>query len=76
MTMAIDYQTPVLHQQAPGNATLIDGVYGLVAPRPTVMCEPQEMPKRATTATRQPPNMAGAPQVVPDTDMRPRDARP
>ncbi len=75
-TMALDYQTPVLHQQAPGNATLVDSVYGLVAPRPTVKSELQEVPMGATTVTHQPSSMAGPPEVVPDTDMCPRDARP
>ncbi len=40
------------------------------------MGESQEVPRGATTATRQPPSMTGAPQVVPDTDMRPRNTRP
>ncbi len=71
----LDYQTLVLHQQAPGNATLTDGVYWLAALRPTVMSEPQEVPRGATTATRQLLTMAAAPQVVPDTNMRPKDAR-
>ncbi len=73
---AIDYQTPMLHQKAPGNVTLLDGVRGLTAPRPTVMGEPQEVPRGATTATRQPPSVTGAPQVLPDTDLCLRDARP
>ncbi len=68
-TTAIDYQTPEFHQQALGNATLSDGVYGLAAPRPTVISELQEMPRGATTATRQPPSMTEALQVVPDTDL-------
>ncbi len=76
MTTAIDYQTPVLHQQAPGNAILIDGVYGLAAPRLTVMSEPQEVTIGATTTTKQPLNVTRAPQVVPDTDTRRMDARP
>ncbi len=75
-TTAIDYQTSVLHQQAHANATLLDGVYCLAATRATVMSDPQEVPRGAISATRQPPNVTGAPQVVSNTDMHPRDARP
>ncbi len=73
---ASDYQAPVLHQQAPGSVTLLDSVRGLMAPRPAIMSEPLEVPRGPTTATRQPPSTTGAPQVVPDTDMPPREARP
>ncbi len=71
-----DYRTPVLHQQAPGNVTLLDGVHGLMAPGPAVTSELQEVSMGPTTATRQLPSTTGAPQVVPDTDLRPRDSRP
>ncbi len=74
--MARDCQAPVLHQQAPGNPSLLDGVRELIAPRPTVNREPLEVSREPIMATRQLSDMTGAPQVVPDTNMRLRDNRP
>ncbi len=68
-TMARDYQAPVLHQQAPGNPSLLDGVRELIAPRPTAAREPIEVQREPIIVTRQLPDTTGAPQVVPDTDM-------
>ena len=73
---ASDYKALVLHQQAPRNLTQLDGVRGFMAPRPAATSEPLEGPRGPPTATRQLPDMTGTPQVVPDTNMRPRDARP
>ncbi len=58
--MASDYQTSVLHQQAPRNLTLLDVVLELMAPRPAPMGEPQEVPKGPTTAAREFPSTTGA----------------
>ncbi len=66
----------MLHQQAAGNVTLLDGVREMRAFRPTVTCELLEVPRGPTMATRQLQDTTGAPQVVPDIDMRPRDTRP
>ncbi len=63
--MARDCHASVLHQQAPGNVTLLDGVRELMAPRPTVICELLEVLREPTMATRQLPDTTGAPQVVP-----------
>ena len=75
-TTARDYQVPVLHQQAPRNPSLLDGVRELIAPRPTAAHEPIEVRREPIMATRQLPDTTGAPQVVPDTDMHLRDTRP
>ncbi len=72
--MAGDYQASVLHPQALRNPTLLEGVRKLMAPRPVPTGEPQEVPRGLTTATCQLPDTIGASQVVPDTDMRLRDA--
>ncbi len=76
MATARDCQAPVLHQQAPGNPSLLDGVRELIAPRPTVTREPLEVLREPIMATRQLPDTTGAPQVVPDTNMCLRDTRP
>ncbi len=73
---ARDCQASVLHQQAPGNPSLLDGVRELLAPRPTVTREPLKGLREPIMVTRQLPDMTGAPQVVPDTDMHLRDTRP
>ncbi len=75
-TTACDCQAPVLHQRAPGNPSLLDSVRELIAPRPTVTGEPLEVPREPIMTPCQLPHTTGAPQVVPDTDMRLRDARP
>ncbi len=75
-TKGIDCQTSMLHQQAPGNTTLVDGIYGWAAPRPTVMSQPQEVPGGGGVNNGHLSTPSVAPQVVPDTDMRPRDALP
>ena len=54
--------------------TAADGSYGLFSTRAATMGELQEVPWGATDATQQPQMIAGAPQVVPDTDLHPRDA--
>ncbi len=58
--MARDCQAPVLHQQAPGNVTLLDGVWELMA----------------NHGYPSAPGYNWGTQVVPDTDMRLRDAWP
>ncbi len=75
-TMARDCQAPVLQRQAPENPSLLDGVRELIASRPTATREPIEVQREPIMATRQLPVTTGAPQVVPDTDMHPRDTRP
>ncbi len=75
-TTVRDYQAPVLHQDAPGDPSLLDGVRELLAPRPTAIREPIEVQGEPILATRQFPDTTRAPQVVPDTDMRLRDTRP
>ncbi len=75
-TTVHDCQAPVLHQQAPGNPSLLDGVRELLAPRPATTRELIEVQREPIMATGQFPDTTGAPQVVPDTDMCLRDTRP
>ncbi len=75
-TMARDCQASVLHQQAPGNPSLLDGVRELIAPRLTATREPIGVQREPIMATRQFPDTTGASHVVPDTDMHLRDTHP
>ncbi len=76
ITTAREYQASVLHPEAPGNPSLLDGVRELLAPRPTTTREPVEVQREPILATGQFPDTTRAHQVVPDIDMRPRDTRP